>query len=108
MSIVVLANKGIAQVGTPLELCELPENEFVARLICTPAMNLLPGKISETGERTIYALWQPPAKALEPDRPSVSSGLFLPLSDFVSVSGMTAIYPLVSMPKTQSVKEING
>ena len=29
--IVVLANKGIAQVGTPLELYERPENEFVAQ-----------------------------------------------------------------------------
>jgi len=31
--IVVLANKGIAQVGTPLELYETPENEFVAQFI---------------------------------------------------------------------------
>ncbi|MFN3211275.1 MAG: ABC transporter ATP-binding protein, partial [Roseovarius sp.] len=40
--IVVLANKGIAQVGTPLELYETPENEFVAQFIGSPAMNLLP------------------------------------------------------------------
>ncbi len=50
--IVVLANKGIAQVGTPLELYEKPENEFVAQFIGSPAMNLLPGEIVETGERT--------------------------------------------------------
>ena len=31
--IVVLAGGGIAQVGTPLELYELPENEFVAQFI---------------------------------------------------------------------------
>lgn len=50
--IVVLAGGGISQVGTPLELYEKPENEFVAQFIGSPAMNLLPGEIVETGERT--------------------------------------------------------
>jgi len=50
--IVVLANKGIAQVGSPLELYERPENEFVAQFIGSPAMNLLPGEIVGTGEMT--------------------------------------------------------
>ncbi|KQI69288.1 ABC transporter ATP-binding protein [Loktanella sp. 3ANDIMAR09] len=50
--IVVLANKGIAQVGTPLELYERPENEFVAQFIGSPAMNLLSGEIVETGAMT--------------------------------------------------------
>ena len=50
--IVVLANKGIAQVGTPLELYETPENEFVAQFIGSPAMNLLPGHITGTGAST--------------------------------------------------------
>ncbi|MEP2534272.1 sn-glycerol-3-phosphate ABC transporter ATP-binding protein UgpC [Shimia sp.] len=54
--IVVLANKGIAQVGTPLDLYERPENEFVAQFIGSPAMNLLPGKISGTGSQTTVAL----------------------------------------------------
>ncbi len=54
--IVVLAGGGIAQVGTPLELYERPENEFVARFIGSPAMNLLPGRIVETGERTVVEL----------------------------------------------------
>ncbi|WP_296425730.1 sn-glycerol-3-phosphate ABC transporter ATP-binding protein UgpC [Yoonia sp.] len=54
--IVVLADKGIAQVGTPLELYERPENEFVAQFIGSPAMNILPGKIIETGERTTIKL----------------------------------------------------
>lgn len=54
--IVVLANKGIAQVGTPLELYERPENEFVAQFIGSPAMNLLPGKIVETGAQTKVVL----------------------------------------------------
>ncbi|MEM8537461.1 MAG: sn-glycerol-3-phosphate ABC transporter ATP-binding protein UgpC [Pseudomonadota bacterium] len=54
--IVVLANKGIAQVGTPLELYERPENEFVAQFIGSPAMNILPGEIVETGAQTTIKL----------------------------------------------------
>jgi len=54
--IVVLANRGIAQVGTPLELYEQPQNEFVAQFIGSPAMNLLPGKIVEPGENTVVSV----------------------------------------------------
>ncbi len=54
--IVVLANKGVAQVGTPLELYETPDNEFVAQFIGSPAMNLLPGTITATGETTTVTL----------------------------------------------------
>ncbi len=54
--IVVLANKGIAQVGTPLELYETPQNEFVAQFIGSPAMNLFPGKITGTGDVTTVTL----------------------------------------------------
>ena len=54
--IVVLANMGIAQVGTPLDLYERPENEFVAQFIGSPAMNLWPGKIIRTGKQTEVAL----------------------------------------------------
>ncbi|WP_375262126.1 ABC transporter ATP-binding protein [Palleronia sp.] len=54
--IVVLAGGGISQVGTPLELYEKPENEFVAQFIGSPAMNLLPGEIVETGERTVVRM----------------------------------------------------
>ena len=54
--IVVLANKGNAQVGTPLELYETPNSEFVAQFIGSPSMNLLPGEIVGTGERTTVKL----------------------------------------------------
>ena len=54
--IVVLANKGIAQVGSPLELYEKPQNEMVATFIGSPAMNLLPGKITGTGAQTEITL----------------------------------------------------
>ncbi|MGY6412032.1 MAG: ABC transporter ATP-binding protein [Alkalilacustris sp.] len=50
--IVVLAGGGIAQVGAPLELYGRPRNEFVAQFIGSPAMNLLPGEVVETGETT--------------------------------------------------------
>ncbi len=48
--IVVLANKGIAQVGTPLELYERPENEFVAQFIGSPSY-MSPEQIQRFGER---------------------------------------------------------
>ena len=54
--IVVLANKGIAQAGSPLQLYEQPENEFVAQFIGSPAMNLLPGEITGTGSQTSIKL----------------------------------------------------
>jgi len=54
--IVVLANRSIAQVGTPLQLYERPENEFVAQFIGSPAMNLLPGTVSQTGDQTVVQL----------------------------------------------------
>ncbi len=50
--IVVLAGGGIAQVGSPLDLYERPENEFVAQFIGSPSMNLIPGKIIGTGAQT--------------------------------------------------------
>ncbi|MEY4698187.1 MAG: hypothetical protein RIT14_2615 [Pseudomonadota bacterium] len=54
--IVVLAGGGISQVGTPLELYERPQNEFVAQFIGSPAMNLLPGAVVETGAVTVVKL----------------------------------------------------
>ncbi|CUH77087.1 ABC transporter ATP-binding protein [Tropicibacter naphthalenivorans] len=54
--IVVLANKGIAQVGTPLELYERPNSEFVAQFIGSPSMNLLPGEVIATGAQTTVQL----------------------------------------------------
>ena len=50
--IVVLSAGNIEQVGTPLELYERPENVFVARFIGSPSMNILEGKVFETGART--------------------------------------------------------
>ena len=54
--IVVLANKGIAQVGSPLELYETPNSEFVAQFIGSPAMNMLAGEVTGTGAQTTVRL----------------------------------------------------
>jgi alpha-glucoside transport system ATP-binding protein len=54
--IVVLAKGGIAQVGTPMELYERPNSEFVAQFIGSPQMNLLAGTIAQTGEETLVTL----------------------------------------------------
>ena len=54
--IVVLSAGRIEQVGPPLELYERPQNLFVARFIGSPAMNIIPVKITETGEATTVSL----------------------------------------------------
>ncbi len=54
--IVVLAGGGISQVGTPLDLYERPENEFVAQFIGSPAMNLMSGEVVGTGAETTVKL----------------------------------------------------
>jgi len=50
--IVVLAGGGVAQVGAPLTLYEKPASTFVAQFIGSPAMNLMKGKITGTGDTT--------------------------------------------------------
>jgi alpha-glucoside transport system ATP-binding protein len=54
--VVLTVGQGIGQVGTPLELYERPENEFVAQFIGSPAMNLMPGEITGTGAVTTIQL----------------------------------------------------
>ena len=54
--IVVLSAGRIEQVGAPLDLYERPHNLFVARFIGSPAMNILPVTITETGETTTVGL----------------------------------------------------
>jgi alpha-glucoside transport system ATP-binding protein len=54
--IVVLANKGIAQVGSPLDLYERPHNVFVAQFIGSPSMNLWQGEVTKTGAQTTVQL----------------------------------------------------
>ena len=54
--IVVLSQGHIEQVGAPLELYERPANLFVARFIGSPAMNIIPSTVTETGAQTTVKL----------------------------------------------------
>ncbi len=54
--IVVLSAGWIEQVGAPLDLYERPQNLFVAQFIGSPAMNIIPVTIAETGETTVVTL----------------------------------------------------
>jgi multiple sugar transport system ATP-binding protein len=47
--IVVMRDGRIEQTGSPLELYDLPANQFVAGFIGSPAMNFLPGKLLVNG-----------------------------------------------------------
>ncbi|MHA3979870.1 ABC transporter ATP-binding protein [Halovulum sp. GXIMD14794] len=94
--IVVLAGGGIAQVGSPLELYERPENEFVAQFIGSPKMNLLPGKITGTGQQTTVAL--DGGGSVVSDYPSTEAMMDAPVNvgirpeDFVAVDGDSYAY----------------
>jgi alpha-glucoside transport system ATP-binding protein len=54
--IVVLSAGNIEQVGAPLELYERPANLFVAKFIGSPAMNVIPSKITDAGATTTVTL----------------------------------------------------
>ncbi|QRM54266.1 sn-glycerol-3-phosphate ABC transporter ATP-binding protein UgpC [Sinorhizobium sp. BG8] len=54
--IVVLSAGHIEQVGAPLELYERPANLFVARFIGSPAMNVIPARITAAGPATTVEL----------------------------------------------------
>ena len=47
--IVVMHDGIVEQIGTPLELYDKPENQFVAGFIGSPAMNFLHGKVKANG-----------------------------------------------------------
>jgi multiple sugar transport system ATP-binding protein len=49
---IVVMNRGrIEQIGTPLELYDLPRNRFVAEFIGSPAINLVEGVVDETSKQ---------------------------------------------------------
>lgn len=51
--IVIMRDGVIEQAGAPLEVFERPANEFVARFIGSPAMNMLPGRIMRRTDGTL-------------------------------------------------------
>src|SRR3981081_1425402 len=50
--IVVMHDGVVEQIGTPLELYDRPDNQFVAGFIGSPAMNFLHGKVKLNGAAT--------------------------------------------------------
>ena len=51
---VVVMNKGVVQqVGTPLEVYNLPSNDFVAGFLGSPAMNFVPCQVQQSGDELI-------------------------------------------------------
>jgi multiple sugar transport system ATP-binding protein len=47
---IVVMNAGrVEQIGTPLELYDRPDNLFVATFMGSPAMNIFPAKVTQTG-----------------------------------------------------------
>jgi alpha-glucoside transport system ATP-binding protein len=106
--IVVLANKGIAQVGTPLELYERPNSEFVAQFIGSPAMNLIPGEVTGTGAQTRVRL-EGGGETLS-DYPTTAADLGLRVNvgirpeDFVQTEGAAAFSGTVAI--TEALGEV--
>ena len=57
--IVVLNDGRIAQIGTPLEVFERPQNQFVAGFIGAPSMNFLEAKVGEGATTELEGLSLP-------------------------------------------------
>jgi len=72
--IVVLSAGRIEQVGPPLELYEHPANLFVAQFIGSPAMNIMPVTIAETGSPTKITLKDGSAVAVDIATPPHDKG----------------------------------
>ncbi len=53
--IAVMHEGELQQFGAPMEVYEKPANLFVAGFIGSPAMNLLPGEIEQTGAGLVFA-----------------------------------------------------
>ena len=73
--VVVMRDGVIEQQGRPLDLYHHPHNRFVAGFIGSPAMNFLPGYISDAGNSVILADSAgtlPLARSLEPGREVVA------------------------------------
>ncbi len=70
--IVVMNGGRVEQIGSPLELYDLPANQFVAGFIGSPAMNFLPGTVEADGFRADGgSLWPLPAHAHAGGRPAI-------------------------------------
>ena len=58
----IVMNAGVAeQIGSPLELYDRPNTLFVAQFIGSPSMNVVDGRIAESGRRGGACRRRPPA-----------------------------------------------
>jgi multiple sugar transport system ATP-binding protein len=74
--IVVMHDGIVEQIGTPLELYDHPDNQFVAGFIGSPAMNFLKGTVRVNGS----AIFEGP------------NGIKLPITAPASANGRAAVY----------------
>lgn len=57
--VVVLRSGNVQQIGSPAELYNKPSNLFVAGFIGSPAMNFLPGRLTQNGVETALGVVTP-------------------------------------------------
>ena len=75
--IVVMHDGIVEQIGTPLELYDRPENQFVAGFIGSPSMNFLKGRVADDGSAAFI----------------VEGGAVLPLDSVpAGMAGRAAVY----------------
>ena len=86
--ILVLDDEKIQQLGTPLDLYNHPANEFVAKFIGSPEMNLMPITINDDGDRFSIGdtFWTDNAFVLPFDLPAGSYHLGIRPEKLVPVS----------------------
>ena len=75
--IVVMHDGIVEQIGTPLELYDKPDNQFVAGFIGSPAMNFLPCRLEEAGDKLNIRLTDRlafPVPPLRADRDTILLG----------------------------------
>jgi multiple sugar transport system ATP-binding protein len=114
--IVVLRDGNIEQVGTPLELYDTPANVFVAEFIGSPAMNMLPARLSTDGGRRAAVIDGGSRIALPPELAGVDGQAILVgirpehLSVAPSADGLTGRVELVEPlgAQVQIIADVGG
>lgn len=66
--IIIMKDGELQQMGTPLEVYDNPENEFVAGFIGEPPMNLLPSVIRHEAGQFFFAFENSPLRVEVPER----------------------------------------
>jgi ABC-type sugar transport system ATPase subunit len=92
---IVVMNQGrIEQVGKPLDLYYKPANLFVARFIGSPAMNILPGKVSNDGKSILVQGSKLPLNLKQPKHKDLQCG-FRPEHSAFAKSGIPVTVNLI-------------